>query len=386
MDLAKDPRRIRSFLLDLAGSERREINLLVIAAQEGIPSQIKAASSAPITMIIPRLANSLRVHWGLSPQAAHWAVASWAQALGVLDGEFSLPPSGLHTAPRPAAKRAIAPPNKANWRLETGPIQLDLVHIPGGVFQMGAGKEDQLAWPDEQPQHPIHLAGYWIGRHVVTVSQYAQFVESTGFRTQAETQGFGSVWNGSGWESLAGATWWHPHGPGSSVSAKSDHPATMLAWTDALAFGDWLTELSGHQARLPSEAEWEKTAKGRNTARSSPSWPWGNEAPDAKRCNFQSDVGDTTAVGKYRAGQSGYGCSDMAGNVWEWTQSLFADYPYRPGDGRENRAASGPRVLRGGSYGDSYRDVRATVRLAGDPLAPNERAGFRICLTPGVRG
>src|SRR5690606_17447059 len=128
------------------------------------------------------------------------------------------------------------------------------------------------------------------------------------------------------------------------------HPVVNVTWHDALAFCQWAG------VRLPTEAEWEKAARGTDGR----IWPWGGNEPTDKLCNFNMNVGDTTPVGAYPAGASPYGCLDMAGNVWEWTISLWGKdankpdygYPYDPNDGREAPDAPDAvrRTLRGGSW------------------------------------
>jgi iron(II)-dependent oxidoreductase len=182
------------------------------------------------------------------------------------------------------------------------------------------------------------------------------------------------------------------------VYGQANHPVTCVTWYDALYFCDWLTNkmLTDVQAestqnanqwivRLPSEAEWEKAGRGTDGRL----YPWGNQAPDASLCNFNSTLGDTTLVGKYSpGGDSPYGAADMAGNVWEWMRSLWGKdfskpdfkYPYRTDDGRENLDASKqiPRVLRGGSFRDESSVVRCAGRGGSRPFFYYGDNGFRV--------
>ncbi|MFQ5615559.1 MAG: formylglycine-generating enzyme family protein, partial [Anaerolineales bacterium] len=406
-DLIRDARRTRSLLLDLAGQHKREVNVLVVAAQDGIPSQLNSAGSQLMILLLPRLVRRLRDNWGLSQEAAQWAVESWALALGKLDE----PDAGqmFSSPPRPPSMQspAAARPQGNRWALPLTPdVPLDLVRVPAGVFAMGSPNNDPDAWDEEKPQHLIHLGSYWIGKHPVTVVQFAAFVDATSYRTTAEKLGTGGIWTGSGWDEVKGITWWRPQprSDGRSqaiVTRKAEHPVTVVSWHDAVAFCRWMGSLTGQQVRLPTEAEWEKAARGASpTLGKGQRWPWGNALPDPDRCNFGEHIKDTTPVGKYSVikpvsagrnrrgshgdpapagGDSPYGCTDMAGNVWEWTSTLFKDYPYREGDGREDPDTGDPRVVRGGSFGDDYRDVRCAVRLPSLPDSRHHRGGFRVC-------
>jgi len=172
-------------------------------------------------------------------------------------------------------------------------------------------------------------------------------------------------------------------------SGKENHPVVYVTWYDAIAFCEWLSQETGENLRLPTAAEWDKTARGTD------GWvyPWGNERPTAELCNFVMNVGDTTPVGQYSPqGDSHYGCADMAGNVWEWTQSLWGKdrakpdfgYPYDPGDGREDLEADSDvrRVLRGGAFDGAEWDVRCASRGRNRPLARYGGAGFRVVASP----
>jgi formylglycine-generating enzyme required for sulfatase activity len=161
-----------------------------------------------------------------------------------------------------------------------------------------------------------------------------------------------------------------------------------VSWYDARDYCQWLSEVTGRGYGLPSEAEWEKGARGTDGR----IYPWGNQW-DATRCNsFESRLGKTTSVHAYPQGASPYGILDMAGNEWEWTRSLWGRsverpdhrYPYRATDGRENVAAGQEelRVLRGGAFDGSPRRARCASRY-GD--APNYRywsVGFRVVVRP----
>jgi formylglycine-generating enzyme required for sulfatase activity len=260
-------------------------------------------------------------------------------------------------------------------------LGLPVVWVPPGLFLMGTEEQDipallerfggEREWYErETPQHKVTLPGYWIGRYPVTVAQFRAFVEASGHK---------------------------PADP-DSLKGPDDHPVVYVTWYEALAFCRWLREKTGLQVMLPSEAEWEKAARGGkqipNPKSQGPSWaenpaparlyPWGDDPPDESRCNFNMNTGETTSVCRYSPqGDSPYGCADMAGNVWEWTRSLYRKYPYDPGGGREDLEAGGEvrRVLRGGGafYIEAW-NVRCASRLWLNPSARLRYFGFRVCV------
>jgi formylglycine-generating enzyme required for sulfatase activity len=290
-------------------------------------------------------------------------------------------------ASQPTTVRSASPATRV-----APPIDFDWVPIPAGKFLMGSDKQkDSLAYDDELPQHEVNLSTYRMARYPVTVAQFAQFVKATGYQTTAEKQGSAWGWTGSNYEEIKGADWAHPRGPESDVKQKAEHPVTCVSWLDANEFCRWATSVlraAGQtvEVRLPTEAEWEKAARGTDGR----IYPWGNEAPDKARCNFNMDVGDTTPVGSYPTGKSPYGVLEMAGNVWEWTSSLWGQnlekpdfgYPYDPHDGREDQAAGGRRVVRGGSFVNSRSDVRSAYRSRSGVVYRFNDVGFRV-VAPG---
>jgi formylglycine-generating enzyme required for sulfatase activity len=222
---------------------------------------------------------------------------------------------------------------------------IELIRIPAGPFLYGDDKRQ------------IELPEYWIGRAPVTNAQFARFVRATNYKTTAEKEGFGGAWTGSRWELVNGADWWHPGGPKTSIDGKDDHPVVLVSWDDAQAFCDWAGLV------LPSEEQWEKAARGTDGRL----WPWGNEPPTDKHCNFNMNVKGTTPTGKYSPkGDSPYGCADMAGNVWETTGSWY----------KKNSM----RALRGGSWrdDDQFQDTRATRRGHEFPDSGSDYIGFRV--------
>ncbi len=265
-----------------------------------------------------------------------------------------LPSVTVPATPRstPAAEDKPAP----ILRPPTTPIAFDWVEIPAGEFLMGSDpQKDDKAYNAEKPQHRLTLPTFWITRVPVTVAQFAAFVDATGHKMSGIMK----------------------------VKNQANHPVVNVSRHDAKAFCRW----AGVQ--LPSEAEWEKAARGTDGR----IYPWGDTSPDKNRCNFGMNVKDTTPVGQYPAGASPYGLLDMSGNVWEWTRSLWGKdsnksdfaYPYDPKDGREDLGAPDDvrRVLRGGSWLDSAANVRCAYRIRVDPGDWNLYVGLRL-VVPGL--
>ena len=252
---------------------------------------------------------------------------------------------------------------------------IDWVVIPAGPFTMGSDKRrDPLAWDDETPQFTCTLIQepYRISRYPVTVAQYRCFVEAGGYRERR-------FWTKAGWawreaEGITG-----PEEFGESFQ-RDNHPVVGVSWYEAVAYCRWLSEVLGYQVRLPTEAEWEKAARGEDGR----IWPWGDEEPTAEHCNFDRKVGHTTPVGSYPRGASPYGVLDMAGNVWEWCSTKWRDdykgYQKRVDDDLEGKAL---RVLRGGSWLYNLPRVRCAYRYGPGPNVRVNILGFRV-VAPGL--
>jgi len=239
-----------------------------------------------------------------------------------------------------------------------------MILIPSGKFLMGSDpQQDPDAEDNEQPQHRLYLPNYYLAKMPVTNAQYRAFVLSTDHRAPDR-------WTGRT----------PPRGEG-------DHPVVYVSWYDALNYCQWLSKVTGRSYSLPSEAEWEKGARGTDGR----IYPWGNQW-DASRVRVQPWWKrwrlKTTPVEACPAGASPYGLLCMAGNVWEWTRSLLGKYPY-PGEAqgqaqREDLTAPADkgRILRGGPIDSPPGFVPCASRRGLSPLNLAENVGFRVVMHP----
>ena len=290
----------------------------------------------------------------------------------------------VETSRRAAAGLALA--EVGDPRPEVTTVDgMELCLVPAGPCLLGNDDAEERAQDCEKPLHRHEVPyDYRIGRYPVTVAQLREHARATGMEED-------------------------PFEP-------ANRPAGSVTWPEARAFCAWLTERwrsaglleKGWVVRLPSEAEWLKAARGGLEIPARPSvgpvgerhslsalqenrlparrFPWGNRIDPGRANQRGSRIGDVSAVGCFPAGASPYGCEEMGGNVWEWTRSLFAGYPY-PSDPeerarREDPAGPGARVLLGGSYLGSPAENRCTLRLGELPTLRDKLIGFRIAVVP----
>lgn len=279
-------------------------------------------------------------------------------------------------------------------------LRARLVPIPGGIFDMGARRSTFPADLDS-PRRKVKLSPFLMSPHAVTNADYADFVAATGYRSVAEQEGWSfvfhllltdpEVWPVSPpglpwWRRVEGACWSAPEGPGSSVDGREDHPAVHIAWYDAFAYCKW----SG--LNLPTEAQWERAARGGLARRK---FPWGDEMkPDGSFAmnTFQGDFPShnsaedgwtgTAPVDAFRP--NGYGMLNMTGNVWEWVSDRFGPLPAAdrlPATDPTGVEEGYSRVQRGGSYlcHVSYCDrYHVHSRTRNDPDSSTGNCGFRV--------
>jgi formylglycine-generating enzyme required for sulfatase activity len=216
------------------------------------------------------------------------------------------------------------------------------VLVPEGEFEMGDGEDE--SWP----KHRVWLDAYYIGKYCVTNEQYARFAEVTGYRSPGNTE-------------------WR-------IPEKANHPVTHVSWDDAVAYAEWAG------CELPTEAQWEKAARGPNGY----TYPWGNGWDDSRCRNSvgENDADGTAPVDAYPGGVSGYGTYQQAGNVWEWCSDRYGDDYYKAQEASRN--PGGPsegssRVGRGGSWEDGIESYfRGAIRTGFVPSIRYVLMGFRL--------
>ncbi|MHB2017880.1 MAG: bifunctional serine/threonine-protein kinase/formylglycine-generating enzyme family protein [Candidatus Xenobia bacterium] len=214
-----------------------------------------------------------------------------------------------------------------------------LLRVPAGTFPMGSDHGGD----EEKPRHLVTLHSYYIGRTDVTNAQFRRFVETTHYQAAGD------------WETRA-RQW------------GADAPVVEISWYDAQAYCRWA------RLRLPTEAEWERAARGTDERL----YPWGNTWEPERCWNDANSDGRPHAAGSKPSGASPVGCLDMAGNVWQWCNSKYRAYPYVAGDGREDAGGSEVRVLRGGCY-ISHADHCTSINhyASGFPTQHTPTWGFR---------
>ncbi len=265
--------------------------------------------------------------------------------------------------PRARGKEPISSAKLFSDRVLHDQSRVELVRVPAGNFLFGAARPDTN---HEIAQRTIHLQEFWIGLSPVTNAQFARFVEATHHRTTAEEIGFSRVWQGGRWIDVERAYWRRPEGPRSNIDNRLHHPVVCVSWFDAQAYCEWAG------LRLPAEKEWEKAARGVDGRL----YPWGNDVPNSRRANFGSKHSQTTPVGQFSpGGDSPFGATDMAGNVWEWTASWH--------DARGTRQS---RIVRGGAWASDPDTLRATYRMDVEPSLRFNTVGFRVSAHLGDRG
>jgi formylglycine-generating enzyme required for sulfatase activity len=232
---------------------------------------------------------------------------------------------------------------------DTRELGIEWIEISAGEFKMG--DNFNVGDSNERPVHAVYLDRYEISKYEVTFEQYDRFCDET---SRAK--------------------------PGDAGWGRADRPVINVSWNDAKAFCDWLSEKTGKNIHLPTEAQWEKAARGTDQRK----YPWGNDPPDCSKANYLHCSDKTMAVGSYPAGVSPYGVHDMAGNVWELCSDWYADHyylasPYENPSGPVDPPFGMLKAERGGGWMATTSSIRCTVRSYITLESPYRAIGFRLC-------
>ena len=284
-----------------------------------------------------------------------WVKLSVEQTLAALVPTATLEPTATSTAvPTPLMRSTPipAPADPANYLPVYNPINfMELAYVPAGEFLMGSSENDSGNYENELPKHKVFLDAFWISKTQVTNGMFASCVTAAQCKYSVKPD----------------------TNPKFVDPIYANHPVVYITWDMALTFCDWTG------GRLPTEAEWEKSARGPNGAR----YPWGNDDPWEKFVNVNDFIGNTTAVGIFPYGKSFYGALDMGGNVREWVSDWYDPNYYQnsPDINPQGPEIGEMKVLKGACFSDPLRYTWSATRLSHVPDSPGAVRGFR-CVYP----
>lgn len=365
--LAKDPEDRYDSVGDLVGALQAAIpdtgSLNPAILTTGRISPIKHAFNsahylrlalAGMTVLATALAFFLLATWNNVLGSAPATATSIPTSLPTQETIFTPVPASATPQPAPTATpppASTSVPTLGLGSTEVSPVDgMVLLYVPSGSFLMGAPDTDENATAFERPLREVTIDAFWIDRTEVTNGQYALCVAA------------GVCHQPISLKSATRANYY-------SDPAYRDYPVIYVNWQEARTYCEWAGR------RLPTEAEWEKAARGTDGRL----FPWGDAQPSRTRANFARSRSDTTAVGSYPDSLSPYGAHDMAGNVWEWVSDWYLGAYYRqaPDVNPLGPSSGTARVLRGGAWISEIRDVRAAARYNYGPTKRENFIGFR---------
>jgi formylglycine-generating enzyme required for sulfatase activity/uncharacterized protein with WD repeat len=261
-------------------------------------------------------------------------------------------------------------------RLPDGSFGPEMIWIPAGQFRMGNVQGGDRDRDDEEPVHNVSIQRFAIGRNEVTVGEFRQFIKATKYQTQAETGDGCKVYKEGSWKKEKDANWRNPE-----FHQEDNQPVVCVSWNDAVAYVAWLSKETNKPYRLPSEAQWEYSARAGTETR----YWWGNQIgvnwANCKNCGSQWDDKQTAPVGSFLPNP--FGIYDTVGNLWEWVaDSYHESYQGAPTDGSVWEGEGNRRVFRGGSFGNGPYVCRAAYRFGYSSDDRDDVLGFRVAVVP----
>lgn len=328
MELADDIRRE----ISVSGLSRLKARLALIFQNEGWKRLIDIRTIGTVSLFAMLIGGTL---WFLS----------------VVGGPYPSGRAGSNEEPKPApgAAPVVSPGN--SHEQPSDEVPRDMILIPAGTFEMGTNWE----FDNERPMREVHLNAFYIDKYEVTNAEYKKFVDATGHNVPFVNATWAAPFN------------WHRR---TFPPGKENHPVVLVNWYDAAAYAQWAGR------RLPTEAEWEKAARGTDGR----TWPWGSEW-DADRCNIkESFLYSTQPVFSFEKGKSPYGCYSMAGNAMEWVSDWYSEnyYGHAPYKNPPGPRSGLTKVVRGGAWDSNISlYARTAYRSLLPPNEKNASVGFR---------
>ena len=279
-------------------------------------------------------------------------------------------------------------PEKETLDLGKG-VKMKLVLVPSGKFMMGSPKDERGRNEDEGPQHEVSISKpFYMGLYHVTRGQFAAFVDDTGFKTDAEKDGWANAWDGTKFDKAKGASW-----KKSGFDQTDEHPVVCVSHDDAVAFCEWLSKRTGKTVKLPTEAQWEYACRAGTTT----AYQWGKDPDDGKDwCHEADRTTKRTFIDRYKylswdAGctftfpvgnfkKNGFGLYDMHGNAWQWCSDWYDKdyYANSPKTDPQGPNEGDGRVMRGGGWNFHPVNFRSALRCGGGPGNRHNFIGFRV--------
>jgi formylglycine-generating enzyme required for sulfatase activity len=305
-----------------------------------------------------RLIREISKIWVFTEEhSSGWRLSIIAQ-FKVLPGGSAATPGGTQAAQLP------------------GRPAVEWVAIPAGTFTMGSPSYETDRESDEGPQHPVSLSGFKMSKYEVTVEQFGVFINATGYKTEAEKEGWSWTWSGSDWVKKYGLSWKTDENGTIRGNNGKSHPVINVSWNDATAFAEWMG------CRLPTEAEWEYACRGGTTSPFNTGSCLGSSQANYNgnypysTCGKGTYLQKTMPVGSYAP--NAWGLYDMHGNVLEWCSDWFGDYSSSPQTNPKGPSSGSYRVLRGGSWDNYGRYCRSAYRISIVPSYRFNGIGFRL--------